>query len=71
MTALLTTSDIKQINHTYPFGIDMEGNWNGSFMGSGTQGNAYKYNGKEFNNDYGLNRHPQYGFSKQQHLVLS
>jgi RHS repeat-associated protein len=33
----------------------MEGNWNGSFMGSGTQGNAYKYNGKEFNNDYGLN----------------
>jgi RHS repeat-associated protein len=35
--------------------MDMEGNWNGSFMGSGTQGNAYKYNGKEFNNDYGLN----------------
>jgi RHS repeat-associated protein len=52
---IIDTSDIKQINHTYPFGMDMEGNWNGSFMGSGTQGNAYKYNGKEFNNDYGLN----------------
>jgi RHS repeat-associated protein len=49
---IIDTSDIKQINHTYPFGMDMEGNWNGSFMGSGTQGNAYKYNGKEFNNWY-------------------
>ena len=52
---IIDTSDIKQINHTYPFGMDMEGNWNGSFMGTGTQGNAYKYNGKEFNNDFGLN----------------
>ena len=51
---IIDTSDIKQINHTYPFGMDMEGNWNGSFMGTGTQGNAYKYNGKEFNNDFGL-----------------
>ena len=50
-------SDIKQINNYYPFGMDMEGNWNGSFVASGTAGNAsnaYKYNGKEWNNDYGL-----------------
>ena len=33
----------------------MEGNWNGSYKGTGTDGNSYKYNGKEFNNDYGLN----------------
>ncbi len=51
---IIDTSDIKQINHTYPFGMDMEGNWNGSFNGTATQGNAYKYNGKEFNNDFGL-----------------
>jgi RHS repeat-associated protein len=52
---IIDTSDIKQINYTFPFGMDMEGNWNGSYMGTGTQGNPYKYNGKEFNNDYGLN----------------
>ena len=44
-------SDIKVINNYYPFGMDMEGNWNGSFDNTN---NKYKYNGKEWNNDFGL-----------------
>jgi RHS repeat-associated protein len=43
-------SDIKQINHYYPFGMNMDGNWN---IGGGT--NKYQYNSKEFNSDFGLN----------------
>ncbi|MDZ7878903.1 MAG: RHS repeat-associated core domain-containing protein [Saprospiraceae bacterium] len=46
---VITAADIKQINHYYPFGLNMEGNWNGA------QGdNKYQYNGKEWNNDFGL-----------------
>jgi RHS repeat-associated protein len=41
--------DIKQINSYYPFGLNMEGNFNGA---SGT--NKYQYNGKEWNDDFGL-----------------
>jgi RHS repeat-associated protein len=42
-------SDIVQINHYYPFGLNLEGNWNGA------QGkNKYQYNGKEWNDDFGL-----------------
>jgi RHS repeat-associated protein len=49
-------ADIKQINHYYPFGMNMEGNWNG------VDGqNKYQYNGKEWQgsfkletNDFGL-----------------
>jgi RHS repeat-associated protein len=37
-------NEIKQINHYYPFGLNMEGNWNGV----GGQ-NKYQYNGKEWN----------------------
>jgi RHS repeat-associated protein len=45
----VTASDIKQINHYYPFGLNMEGNWNGA------QGNnKYQYNEKEWNDDFGL-----------------
>jgi RHS repeat-associated protein len=44
------SSDIKQINHYYPFGLNMEGNWNG--VGGA---NKYQYNGKEWNDDFGLN----------------
>ena len=46
---VIAVSDIKQINHYYPFGMNMEGNWNGA-AGS----NKYQYNGKEWNDDFGL-----------------
>lgn len=42
-------TELSQINHYYPFGLNMEGNWNGA-------GGAYKYqfNDKELTNDYNL-----------------
>jgi RHS repeat-associated protein len=46
---IVGASDIKQVNHYYPFGLNMEGNWNGA---AGT--NKYQYNGKEWNDDFGL-----------------
>jgi RHS repeat-associated protein len=46
---IVTTTDLVQINNYYPFGLNMEGNWNG------TQGpNKYQYNEKEWNDDFGL-----------------
>jgi RHS repeat-associated protein len=45
----VTQADIKQINHYYPFGLNMEGNWNGA-----AGANKYQYNGKEWNDDFGL-----------------
>ena len=46
---VITVADIKQINHYYPYGLNMEGNWNGA-AGS----NKYAYNSKEWNDDFGL-----------------
>ncbi|MDZ7879238.1 MAG: T6SS effector amidase Tae4 family protein [Saprospiraceae bacterium] len=46
---IITAADIKQINHYYPFGLNMEGNWNGT-----GGANKYQYNGKEWNDDFGL-----------------
>ena len=43
--------EIKQINHYYPYGANMEGNWNGSFP---DVKNKYQYNEKELNTDFGL-----------------
>ena len=40
-------TEILQQNHYYPFGMNMEGMWPG-----GT--NKYQYNGKEIDNDFGL-----------------
>jgi RHS repeat-associated protein len=40
-------TEILQQNHYYPFGMNMEGSWSG-----GT--NRYQYNGKELNEDFGL-----------------
>lgn len=40
-------TEILQQNHYYPFGMNMEGAWSG-----GT--NKYQYNGKEIDNDFGL-----------------
>ena len=42
-------ADIKQINSYYPFGLNMESNFNGA----GGK-NKYAYNGKEWNDDFGL-----------------
>ena len=42
-------SDIKQINNYYPFGLNMEGNWNGA-----AGANKYQYNGKQWNDDFSL-----------------
>jgi RHS repeat-associated protein len=46
---IVTKDDIVQINNYYPFGLNMEGDWNGA---SGN--NKYQYNGKEWNDDFGL-----------------
>ena len=42
-------TEVSQINHYYPYGLNMVGNWNGQ-VGA----NKYQYNGKEWNGDYGL-----------------
>jgi RHS repeat-associated protein len=44
-----TSTDVKQVNNYYPFGLNMEGNWNGA-MGAF----KYGYNGKELNDELGL-----------------
>jgi RHS repeat-associated protein len=49
---IVTSTDIRQINHYYPFGLNMEGNWTPSGANGG--GNKYQYNGKELNEDFGL-----------------
>jgi RHS repeat-associated protein len=46
---IIGLTDIKQINNYYPFGLNMEGNWNG--VGGS---NKYQFNGKEWNDDFGL-----------------
>ncbi|MEL7006053.1 MAG: RHS repeat-associated core domain-containing protein, partial [Bacteroidota bacterium] len=43
-------SELLQEQHYYPFGMSMEGNW---IPQVGVE-NAYTYNGKELNNDFGL-----------------
>ena len=49
-TNTLYATDIKQINHYYPFGLNMGG------PGFGAQGaNKYQYNGIELNTEFGLN----------------
>ena len=42
--------DIEQVNNYYPFGLNMDGPWNGA---SGPY--KYQYNNKEWNSDFGLN----------------
>lgn len=45
-------ADILQESHQYPFGMEMESNY---FAGQVGTENRYKYNGKELNEDFGLN----------------
>ena len=47
---IVSSADIMQINHYYPFGLNMEGNWQGGASGQ----NKYQYNEKELNQDFGL-----------------
>ncbi len=47
-------TEILQQNHYYPFGMNIEGSWS-----RGT--NKYQYNGKEIDNDFGLDWY-HYGF---------
>ena len=44
---MVDETEIIQENHYYPFGMNMEGGWN-----TGT--NQYQYNGKEIDNDFGI-----------------
>jgi RHS repeat-associated protein len=46
---IIDASDINQENHYYAFGLNMEGPWNGA-----AGDNKYQYNGKEWNDDFGL-----------------
>lgn len=44
--------DILQENHYYPFGMNMNYGW---INNTGLIDNRYQYNGKEYNDDFGLN----------------
>jgi RHS repeat-associated protein len=46
-----STNEILQENHYYPFGLNTEGPW----MNDASLDNRYQYNGKELNDDFGLN----------------
>jgi RHS repeat-associated protein len=45
-------SEVTQENHYYPFGMAMEGTW---YNTPSVSDNKYQYNGKELNDDFGLN----------------
>ena len=45
--------EIIQENHYYPFGLNMEGSWHAPAEAGRV--NKYQYNGKEWNDDFGLN----------------
>jgi RHS repeat-associated protein len=48
----ISLNEVLQENHYYPFGMNMEGVW---MNDAGSKDNKYAYNGKELNEDYGLN----------------
>jgi len=45
------TNEVLQENHYYPFGMAMDGQW----IGDPGRENKYRYNGKELEEDFGLN----------------
>jgi RHS repeat-associated protein len=45
------TTEVLQENHYYPFGLNFDGNW----KNDAARDNKYQYNGKEWNDDFGLN----------------
>ena len=53
ITGTTSTSDVLQENHYYAFGLAFEGAW---LQNDATaRDNKYQYNGKELNDDFGLN----------------
>jgi RHS repeat-associated protein len=50
-------TEVLQENHYYPFGLGFDGNW----KNDAARDNRYQYNGKEINDDFGLNWY-NYGF---------
>ena len=48
----ISSNEILQENHYYPFGMNMEGVW---MNDAGAKDSKYQYNGKELNDDFGLN----------------
>jgi RHS repeat-associated protein len=48
----ISMNEVLQENHYYPFGMNMEGVW---MNDGGSKDNKYTYNGKEINEDFGLN----------------
>ncbi|WP_353483870.1 DUF6443 domain-containing protein [Haliscomenobacter sp.] len=46
------STEVLQENHYYPFGMNMEGPWLNNLA---TKDSRYQYNGKELNDDFGLN----------------
>jgi len=52
VTNSASTNDILQESHYYPFGLSYEGPW---LMNDVARDNKYQYNGKELNEDFGLN----------------
>jgi RHS repeat-associated protein len=53
ITSTASTSDVLQENHYYAFGLGFEGPWLQNDAAS--RDNKYQYNGKELNDDFGLN----------------
>jgi len=51
ITTTASTNEVLQENHYYPFGMAMSGPW----MDDAARNNLYQYNGKELNEDFGLN----------------
>ncbi len=47
---IVGVADIEQINNYYPFGMNMDGPWNGA-----NGAFKYQYNGKELSSEFGLN----------------
>jgi RHS repeat-associated protein len=53
ITGVATTTEVLSENHYYPFGMNMGYDWmNNTAISPDTK---YQYNGKEFNDDFGLN----------------
>jgi RHS repeat-associated protein len=49
--SIASTNEVTQENHYYAFGMNMEGVW----VNQPSPDNRYQYNGKELNEDFGLN----------------
>jgi RHS repeat-associated protein len=55
VTGSNTTTEILNENHYYPFGMNMAYDWTNNNASGMSVDNKYQYNGKEMNDDFGLN----------------